>query len=367
MTHRFLEHGLSLLLVGLMFVVVLVWHNNKVTQATRERDSAVQPYLSVDSVDFSNAYHRELFRESAEAFFPTRQGFGDSLLAALDAYQMERFTRLEYKSGVSRTITTYDLLRLGNMFAQFILVFLLALALTALGGRGLAVYRFIVAKQGGGTTGWKILRMLLHPQSRRPLQFVLALAMAFGLVIAGFVVYSPAYVVAYALKGRMDLNSLLFLLLLTVLTNGALVNYAGRYALLLSAAGKEGFVDTAVAKNLSTEWNWSVRGGIPLRAIFFPRRSATGHVFHHIALHAEFHHRSSLKEHAAFLITGLIIIEMALNIQGHLGYELLQNILYRRYDIVATILFDMFLLVKVTALVIDVRSDREERKYANAA
>ncbi len=365
MKSRTLEHGLSIALVGAIFIAVLSWHNSWQAREEAARDEAVRPYLALDSVDYADAYHRQLFRETVSAFYPARTGLGDSLLASIDSRRMEKFTRSEFKSGVARTLSLDDIWRLGGMYLQFIAVFLCALVLTSAGGRGLAIYRFVESKQGAGTSGVRIVRNLLLAGSRSPFRFLLALLNGLVLLLVVFVLYSPAYVVAYALKGRMDLNSVIFLLLLAVLTNGALVNYAARYALLLGAASREGFVDTAVAKSLSTEWAWKVPNGIPFRALLFPRREAPGHIFHHIALQAEFQHRSSLKEHAAFLITGLIIIEMALNIQGHLGYDLLQNILYRRYDIVAAILFGMFLLVKVTALVIDIRSDREQRKYAN--
>ncbi|HTX98574.1 MAG TPA: hypothetical protein VMG09_01005 [Bacteroidota bacterium] len=365
MKSRTLEHLLSIVLVGLLFAALLTWYNEGREREVSAREEAVHPYLAMDSVDFSDAYHRVLFRETVEAFYPSRDGLGDSLLASIDAYRMERFTRAEYKSGVSNVLTMDDLLRLSAMYAQFIVVFLCALVLTSMGGRALAIYRFVEAKQGAGTSGIRFLRRLLQLRAGSPLRALVVVVQGILLLAAIAVLYSPAYVVAYALKGRLDLSSVVFLLLLAVLTNGALVNYAARYALLLAAASREGFVDTAVAKNLSTDWRWSATSGIPLRALLAPGRAAPGHVFHHIALQAEFQHRSSLKEHAAFLITGLIIIEMALNIQGHLGYDLLQNILYRRYDIVAAILFGMFLLVKVTALIIDVRSGREERRFAN--
>jgi hypothetical protein len=366
MTPRIIEHGLGVLLVGALFTGLLLWQGNRQDAAREAREAVVRPYLTLDSVDFSNPYHRELFRETVTAFFPSRPGLGDSLLASIDTYRTEHFTSLAYKSGVAHGMTAEDLWRLTGMYLQFIIVFVCALLLTAVGGRALAIAQFVIRKQGAGSGGLILLRRLIVDGPRRPVRWGTALLLFLGSLAAAFVVFSPAYVVAYALKGRMETNSQMFLLLLAVLTNGALINYADRYLLLLSSASKEGFVDTAIAKNLSAAWSWNTAGGIPMRALVNPRRATPGHVFRHIALQAEFHHRSALKEHAAFLITGLIIIEMALNIQGHLGYELLQNILYRRYDIVATILFAMFLLVKVTALLIDVRADQEQRRYANA-
>jgi hypothetical protein len=54
---------------------------------------------------------------------------------------------------------------------------------------------------------------------------------------------------------------------------------------------------------------------------------------------------------------------MALNIQGHFCYELLQQILYKQYDIAAVIIFGIFLTVKATEIVIDIWEHKEKRKY----
>ncbi|MGA9121358.1 MAG: hypothetical protein WB699_18465 [Bacteroidota bacterium] len=366
MSSRLVEHGLSVVLVGLVFFALLSWQGNTQREERTARDAAVRPYLSMDSVDFANPYHRELFRETVEAFYPSRNDLGDSLLASIDAYRTEKFTNVAFKSGGARSMSAGDVWRIAWMYLQFVVVFVCSLLLTAFGGRAIAVCRFVIRKQGAGSAGLRILRRLIGADPKHPVRWVLALLASLGAVVAAFVFFSPAYVVAYALKGRMETNSEVFLLLLAVLTNGALINYADRYLLLLSAASKEGFVDTAIAKNLSTVWSWNTPQGIPWRSLLRPQHATPVHVFRHIALQAEFHHRTALKEHAAFLITGLIIIEMALNIQGQLGYELLQNILYGRYDIVATILFGMFLLIKATAFIIDLRADHDQKKYANA-
>ena len=89
------------------------------------------------------------------------------------------------------------------------------------------------------------------------------------------------------------------------------------------------------------------------------------HIFQHIYLNARYQYILTLKEQASFLITGLIIIEMALNIHGHLCYELLQNILYKQYDMVLTILLGIFLVVKLTEIVVDMWMDREAQKFEN--
>jgi ABC-type dipeptide/oligopeptide/nickel transport system permease component len=97
----------------------------------------------------------------------------------------------------------------------------------------------------------------------------------------------------------------------------------------------------------------------------FPWTLAPSHVFHHILLNARYQFLPTLKEHASYLISGLIIIEMALNIQGHLCYELLQNVLYRDYEVVLFIMLGIFLVVKATEIVVDTLTYRAARMYGN--
>jgi ABC-type dipeptide/oligopeptide/nickel transport system permease component len=96
-----------------------------------------------------------------------------------------------------------------------------------------------------------------------------------------------------------------------------------------------------------------------------PQHSFSSHVFHHIYLNARYQYLPALKEHASFLITGLIIIEMALNIQGHLCYELLQNVLFRQYDVVVAIILGIFLVVKTTEIIVDAWHHHEVKRYEN--
>ena len=95
------------------------------------------------------------------------------------------------------------------------------------------------------------------------------------------------------------------------------------------------------------------------------RKTFRSHILNHIYMNARFQYLPAVKEQASFLITGLIIAEMALNIQGHLGYEMMQRILDREYDVVLVIAFGIFLLVKITDIVVDWKGARESSKYEN--
>ena len=56
---------------------------------------------------------------------------------------------------------------------------------------------------------------------------------------------------------------------------------------------------------------------------------------------------------------------MALNIHGHLCYEMLQNILYKQFDVVLTIILGIFWVVKATEMAVDYWMQVETRRYEN--
>jgi hypothetical protein len=172
-------------------------------------------------------------------------------------------------------------------------------------------------------------------------------------------------VIAYSIRSGIDTDSVVFMTILAVFSNGLLVNYANKFFTLLLAESRKGYVETAIVKNLNSSYAWGTADGISHWSVLRPKSLMTSHVFRHIYLNARFQFLTTLKEHSSFLVTGLIIIEMALNIQGHLGYELMQNVLYRQYDVAVSIILAVFVLVKVTEIAVDGWFLVESRKYEN--
>jgi hypothetical protein len=184
--------------------------------------------------------------------------------------------------------------------------------------------------------------------------------------VVSFLLFSPAYVVAYALRTRLDTENVLFLILLAVVTNGVLVHYASHLYALLVAESRKGYVETALVKGLRGRYSWNHREGLSRMVVATPLQAAKGHVFHEIFRNAALQFIPSMKEHVTFIVTGLVIIEMALNIKGHLCYALLQHMLFREYDIAIAIVFLIFCAVKAVEVCIDIWHHVELRKYDNA-
>jgi hypothetical protein len=172
-----------------------------------------------------------------------------------------------------------------------------------------------------------------------------------GLMI--LILFAPAYVIAYSFKTSFDTESILLMIILGVISNGLLITYTQKYYTFLMSESRKGYVQTAIVKNLDAGFIFDKKTGIPLSSIFRINKKFPGHIFDQIYENVRFQYLNTLKEQASFLITGLIIIEMALNIQGHLCYELMQNILYKNLSVVLIILFGIFLVVKLTQIIID--------------
>jgi hypothetical protein len=371
MRRKILEHIGSLAFVAIVFALLLIFLKHREAAERQARAQVVAPYLNLPGIDFGNPRDRALFKETLHLFRPASPPANDSLMSAIESYRQSQFTDPNLKAGTGeRGLTWHVLGRLGLMYLQFVLVYGIVLALTFYGAQSLGIYRFVRMKQGRGSYIEEFLRLVGDPNVGgetpariRKASFTLLKAFLKGVSYA--VLFSPAYVIGYSFKTSFETDSVLFMILLGVVSNGLLVNYANKFYTLLATENRKGYVETALVKNLGGEYRWNVPGGIAYRSILRLPRRFPGHVLQHIYLNARHQYFPALKEQASFLITGLIIIEMALNIQGHLCYELLQNILYRQYDIALTIVFVIFLLVKVTDILVDVRQHREGLRYEN--
>lgn len=244
---------------------------------------------------------------------------------------------------------THESAPLVPMVCRFLFVYIAVMVLTYYGARTLALFRFVWAQQS--------VTQLLPPAR------VVANGIAWTML--SFLLFAPGYVIVYSLKSVIDTSSVFLMIILGVVSNGVLVNYANKFYTLLVNESRKGYVHTALVKNVNSSYAWNTTDGIRLGRMFRFHKKFPGHVFDQILQNARLQYRSTLKEQASFVITGLVIIEMALNIQGHLCYELLQSILFKNYDSVLGIMFIIFCAVKLTDLVVDIWIRRSELRFAN--
>ena len=368
MKRRLIEHSLSILFVGVIFAALVLTfeRNNGKDELTSEGE--VGEFVRLDFLDFGDPLDKSLFKESLNVFAPD-SARNDSLVQAIDNYRREQFANALYKTGAEdRGLSWTRVQQLVPMYLQFISVFIIVMALSYYGAQTLGVIRFVQMKQGRSSYLAQCVSSFTHTASKGIAFYgktVVFLAKAAAKGIAYILLFSPAYVIAYSIKTEFRTDSYFFMVLLGVVSNGLLVNYANRFFIFLVSESRKGYVDTAIVKSLNNSYEWHKPDGIGFSSVLKLNKTFPSHVFQHIYLNARYQFHPTLKQHAAFLITGLVIIEMALNIQGHLSYEMLKNVLYKQYDVLLLIVFGIFLLVKTTEILVDVWAMRDAKKYGN--
>lgn len=367
-----IDHLASVALVLVAFAVLFAITRKEETPATSQQRELIAPYLSLKALDAADPLHRALLTETFSVFYPDSPERADTLLRALDANREEQFTTLALKTGVEAPgLTWAKAARLAPMYLNFLLVYVIVLALTYYGAHTAGVYRFVRMKQRRDPPLREFRRRFSSALSdrsgrSRAKQLLSALPYLGAALLKGVayaLLFAPSYVIAYSFKTNIETDSYLVMVLLAVISNGLLVSYANKFTTLLVHESRKGYVETAMVKNLHSSYAWNRPEGISVSAVLSFRKRFPSHVFGHVYSNAHFQYIRTVKEQAAFVVTGLVIIEMALNIQNHLCYELLQTVLYKDYAVAAAIIFAIFLAVKGTEIGVDGWFRHEAKKY----
>jgi hypothetical protein len=365
--HRIvLEHVSAVVVVGVVLTLLALLLVRHEAEVSKPPDGRIERLLSTPGLDLSRPLHREILRDTYILLNDATDDRADSLLRAIEEARLRLLTDPSRKTGGERQRLTWTVAgELLSMYGVFLIVLVVVIAATYVSARAYALRKFVVYEQGRASSLRQYLRAI---ESGGMIQCLLRADLPAKAVLHGLgsiVLFSPAYVIAYSLRTRLDTENLLFLILLAIVSNGVLVHSANRLYALLVSESRRGYVQTALVKGLSGDYEWNRPGGIARLALLSPSRIGSSHIFHEIFLNARLQFIPSLKEHVTFIVTGLVIIEMALNIKGHLCYYLLQQILYRQYDIAVAIVFLIFLAVKIAELSIDIWHATELGRYSN--
>jgi hypothetical protein len=367
------EHLISLLLVGGLFAT-LIFHIHQLKQVEFLRqDAELETLIQLDFMDLGDPLHKALLRETLNTFRPDAMAQNDSLLRALEAYRAEQITSIQRQRRIQTITTPGKFSQLLRMYIQFIAAYIIVIFMTYYSVQTLGVLRFARYRQrhpGYIALLWQHLTASPFPLKGDALavylrKFSILLIKASGVAVAYVILFSPAYVIAYVFKTRVATDSFLFLVVLGVISNGLLITYAQKFYTFLLSESRRGYVETAIVKNLNNNYHFHTPNGLRLKDIFRWNKRFEGHVLEHIYENAHYQYLATIKEQASFVITGLVIIEMALNIQGHLCYELLQNLLFKQYDIALVIILGIFIVVKLTEIATDFQIYQVNRKYTN--
>jgi len=354
---KIIQHVISILFIAIIFMVSGYY----LSSPAESEPGYSSSFSDIEFVNWNDPLEKTIFHESLDFFFPAQTSRNDSIMAQLSGENLTDLPSLSTR----KNLTLKKFKQIMIMYAQFILVYLIVLIFTYYGAQSLAIFRFVKFQQKRSSyleSIWNYVQSK-EKKSIRIIGPLIVKSLLKGILI--FILFSPAYVIAYSIKTRFDTDSIFFMILLGILSNGLLISYTQKFYTFLTAENKKGYIQTAKVKNLLQEYHSGHHEGISYKNIFKLHKSFDGHILQHIFINARFQNLASIKEQASFLISGLVIIEMALNIQGHLCYELLQNILYQNYQTVLLIVFCIFLLLKLTEIVCDFLIWNRSQKYEN--
>jgi len=366
MKKQIIEHSLSIIFIAFIFAVLLVSFSASDKNQQPVERPLLQDNYRIKNFDYDNPLQKSLLKETLNIFY--NQETADSLLQLYEAAYNNEKSLTNYKS--THQINSKSIIQILVMFLKFIVVYILVLGLTYYGVQTLAVFRFVTKKQNKPPLLIRTFSNLKNIKkgiafkyaSQIIIKSLSYLIRAFLKLLLYLILFSPAYVIAYSFKTKFDTDSIIFMIILGVISNALLITYSQKFYTFLVTESNKGYVETAIVKNLKNDYSF---GTFQISSIFNIKKIFPQHVFNHIFVNAQQQYFATIKEQAAFLITGLIIIEMALNIQGHLSYELMQNLLYQKYQLVLVILFLVYLIVKSTEIFVDIFIYKLNKKYQN--
>lgn len=357
MKSKLLENILSIIAISIILLGALFLINLSSSRSEKDKHAHISQFLDLEFIDFDDPFHKALLRDAMNIFYPGQYDKNSKTVEAIIQYREKEFSKSLQSSHLKEGLSGKKFMQILWMYVKFILVYLLVMILTYYGVETLGVWRFVRKKQSSST-------QLID----KPHIFVRIFLTPIKIVAKGiiyFILFSPAYVIAYSIRTEFNTDTVFFMILLGVISNGLLIMYTNKFYTFLITESRKGYVDTAIVKNLNSSYAHHTSDGISYEAIFRPVKRFDGHIFGHIFKNVHYQYFSTIKEQASFIITGLIIIEMALNIHGHLSYELLRQILYKNFDIVIIIILGIFYTVKLTEMGIDFIIQRESLKYEN--
>jgi hypothetical protein len=369
MPKKIKNHLISLLFVGILFYIIHLMFTPTTEEEQYSNYQLIKKYTELEFLDLNSPEDRILLRETLDIYDPENSLQHDSLLSEIEDYLNSKILSVAGSRQRSSGLDFSKFMSIFNMWIKFAFIYIFVLLITYYCVETFAIYRFVrdhyrlsfydyvrdYLKKLTETRNFKLkiayALKILFKTGRMLLKAIVILAL-----------FAPAYVIAYSFKTRFDTDSFVVMILLGVISNGLLITYMQKYYTFLVGESRKGYVQTAMVKNLDSNMVFDKDKGISLSSIFKLNKKFPGHIFDQIYENVRFQYLNTLKEQASFLITGLIIIEMALNIQGHLCYELMQNILYKNLSVILMILFGIFFIVKLTQIVIDIISMKHQTR-----
>jgi hypothetical protein len=321
-------------------------------------------------LDINSSYDRQIFEDGVSNVLKENPAEKAELITSINKFTEEKYTNKELKTGNRKETLSFSTLP-GILwkFLKFLFLFFLVEISIFYFSERLALIKFYLVKEKKNSFVGKIYQTIRERKDfyvKEKLDWLKIFLLLIGMLVrfVGYLVlFSPVYVIAYVLKFNSENFTFIWGILFGIFTNGVLIAGVNKFYHLLITESKRGYVETAMVKNVplfpKAEWR-------KLLKILLLKKGDFGEtIVTQIFASAHLQFVPSFKEVSRFVITGLIIIGMALNIQSGVFYQMLRSFLFAEYDILFFILFLIFTTVKFVDTAIDLYAVRESGKYEN--
>ena len=342
MKNKIIEHISGIIFVTLLLFGFLSFYNTSRAREQERQSSSIRQFIEVPISNINDPFQRALLKDVMNVFYPDQADKNNQIINELLSTKENEFNKKLQKSHLEEHLSISKLQDLLWMLVKFLFTYIIVMLLTWYGVQTIAVWRFISKKQA-------LERKLQLAFKKEKLSFGKKTGSIFNSIfksIVYFILFSPAYVIAYSIRTEFNTDSLFFMIILGVISNGLLIMYSNKFYAFLISESRKGYLDTALVKNLNSSYLYNSTSGIPYSSIFKFRKTSRSCISAYFP-ECPFSVSINYKGTGMFPYYGLIIIEMALNIHGYLNYEMLRQMLYKNYDVVIVIILSIFTLLRL--------------------
>ncbi len=358
------SHLISLFFFTFIFLVAIFISHNTVKE---------NPYADIDKLlkksglSLQNELDRAVIKDVLKSYFGKEKA--KNLTEKIEKYRSEILTNGNFKSvGNKLNLTSFKSIL--SKWINFLFLFGISAFLLFYFSESFALVKLKLLKLGKSNFALLLLKEINavkdNPSGYKKTHLNEVLKLIFFILVKIFaylILFSPVYIVAYVFKFNYENISTLAYLILTLFTNGMLILSVNKFFLLLQGELNKGYVLTDKIKGVKT--GFTKDDGISFARIFSFHKNFGIHILKSVYLNAHRQFIYDFKEISRFLITGIVIVELSLNIQNGFFYEMLQHLMRNEVDILLTIILLVFISVKVSDILITYFFYRENLKYEN--
>ena len=358
------SHLISLFFFTFIFLVAIFISYNTVKE---------NPYADIDKLlkksglSLQNELDRAVIKDVLKNYFGNEKA--KNLTEKIEKYRSEILTNGNFKSvGNKLNLTSFKSIL--SKWINFLFLFGISAFLLFYFSESFALVKLKLLKLGKSNFALLLLKEINavkdNPSGYKKTHLNEVLKLIFFILVKIFaylILFSPVYIVAYVFKFNYENISTLAYLILTLFTNGMLILSVNKFFLLLQGELNKGYVLTDKIKGVKT--GFTKDDGISFARIFSFHKNFGIHILKSVYLNAHRQFIYDFKEISRFLITGIVIVELSLNIQNGFFYEMLQHLMRNEVDILLTIILLVFISVKVSDILITYFFYRENLKYEN--